>query len=121
MLGGFNLNLLDHITNTKVKDYLNLAFQDFLIPVINKPTRKTKTDTTLTDHILTNNFVNTDSSTGIAKTDISYHFPIGLITSAQFFYKIQNKITIRKRGINEKSTLYFMEILNEVFRNIFIL
>ena len=79
-----NLSLLDHRTNTKVKDYLNLTFQNFLIPVINKPIGITKTNATLIDHILTTDFVNTDSSKSIVKIDISDHFPIFFITSAQF-------------------------------------
>ena len=33
-----NLNLFDHSTNSKVKDYLNIVFQNLLIPMINKPT-----------------------------------------------------------------------------------
>ena len=106
--------MLDHRTNTKVKDYLNLTFQNFLIPLINKPTRITKANATLIDHILTNDFLDTASSTGIVKSDISDHFPIFLITSAQYLDNIQNKTTIRKREINEKSRQYFMEILNEV-------
>ena len=53
---------------------------------------------------------------GIVKIDISDHFPIFLITSAQFFKNIQNKATIRKRDINERSKHYFMETLNEVNR-----
>ena len=106
--------MLDHRTNTKVKDYLNLTFQNFLIPLINKPTRITKANATLIDHILTNDFLNTSSSTGIVKSDISDDFPIFLITSVQFLGNIQNKTTIRKREISEKSRQYFMEILNEV-------
>ena len=105
LVGYLNLNLLDRKTNTKIKDYLNLTFQNFLIPAINKPTRITKTNATLIDHILTNDFVNTNSSTGIVKSDILDHFPI-LIASAQFFNNIQNKTTIKKREINEKLVLY---------------
>ena len=99
--------MLDHRTNTKVKDYLNLTF-------INKPTRVTKANATLVDHILTNVFLDTASSTGIVKSGISDHFPNFLITSAQYRDNIQNKTTIRKREINKKSRQYFMEILNEV-------
>ena len=43
LVGDLDLNLLDHRTNTKVKDYLSLTFQNFLISVINKPTNITKT------------------------------------------------------------------------------
>ena len=106
--------MLDHGANTKIKDYLNLTFQNFLIPAISKPTRVTKANATLIDHILTNDFLDTASSTGIVKSDISDHFLIFLITSAQYLDNIQNKTTIRKREINEKSRQYFMEILNKV-------
>ena len=83
-----NLNLLDHRTNTKVKDYLNLNFHNLLIPVINMPTRITETNITLIDHILTNDFLNIDSSTGIVQIDISHHFPIFSIMSTEFFNNI---------------------------------
>ena len=106
--------MLDHRTNTKVKDYLNLTFQNFLIPVINKPTRVTKANATLIEHILTNDFLYTGSSTGIVKSDFSDHSRIFLIASVQYLDNIQSKTTIRKREINEKSRQYFMEILNEV-------
>ena len=114
MVGDFNLNLLDHRANTKVKDYLNLTFQNFLIPIINNSTRVSKTKATLIDHILTNDFLGTASSTGIVKSDISDHFPIFLITNAQYLDNIRYKTTIRKRKIDEKSRQYFTEILDKV-------
>ena len=106
--------MIDHRTNRKVKDNLSLIFQNFLIPLINKLTRVTKANATLIDHILTNDFLETASSMGIIKSDISDHFPIFLITSAQYLNNIQNKTIIRKQEINEKSRQYFIEILNEV-------
>ena len=69
----------------------------------------TKTNATLIDHILTNDFINTASSKGVVKMEISDHFSFFLIMSVRFFNNIQNKATNRKRGINEKSKLYFME------------
>ena len=106
--------MLDHRTNTKVKDYLSLTFQNGLILLINKPTRITKANTALIDNILTNDFLNSGSSTGIVKSDISDHSPIFLIASAQYHENTKNKIKIRKREKNEKARRYFMEILNEV-------
>ena len=114
MVGDFNLNLLDHRKNKKVKDYLNLTFRNFLIPLINKLTMVTKTNPTLIYHILTNDFLDTTSSAGIVKSDISDHFPIFLVTSAQYLDNVQNRTTIRKREINKKSRQHFMEILNKV-------
>ena len=39
--GDFNLNLLDHDTNTKVQRLLNIIYRNDMIPTINKPTRVT--------------------------------------------------------------------------------
>ena len=75
IVGDLNLNLLDYSTNSKVKDYLNIVFQNLLISMINKPIRVSKSNATIIDHILTNSFLNTDCFTGIIKTDISDHFP----------------------------------------------
>ena len=36
--GDFNLNLLDHENSRKVQDFLNLIYQNGMIPTINKPT-----------------------------------------------------------------------------------
>ena len=113
IVGGLNLNLLDHSTNSKVKDYLNIVFQNLLIPMINKPTRVSKSNATIIDHILTNSFLNTDCFTVIVKTDISDHFPIILISNEKVSENAKH-ITIRKRVINEESILYFTESLHEV-------
>ena len=68
MVGDLNLSLLHHRENAKVKVYLSVTFQNFLIPpIISKATNIIKTNTALFDHILTNDFVNTDSSAGIVK------------------------------------------------------
>ena len=77
--GNFNLNLLDHDTNKKVQDFLNLIYQNNLITKINKPTRFTMKTATAIDHILTNSFVDTDFKSAIFKTDISDHFPVCLL------------------------------------------
>ena len=55
-----NLNLIDYEANIKVKNYLNLLFQKHFIPVINKPTRVSRNNATIIDHINTNHFLNND-------------------------------------------------------------
>ena len=37
IVGDMNLNLLDHRSNSNVKEYLNIVSQNLLIPMINKP------------------------------------------------------------------------------------
>ena len=69
-----NFNLIDYQTNAKVRDFVNLIFQDSLISIVNKPTRVTKNNATLIDSIITNSFMGQENLTGILKTDISDHF-----------------------------------------------
>ena len=95
-----NLNLLDHSTNSKVKEYLNIVFQKLLIPMINKTTRVSKSNATIIDHILTNSFLNTDFSSGIIKIDISDRFPIFLISNEKISENTKH-IAIQKRLTNK--------------------
>ena len=76
----FNINVLDYESNVKVNNFVNFAFQNSLIPLVNKPTRITRTNATAIDDILTNSFLNKEIETGIINTEVSKHFPIFLIT-----------------------------------------
>ena len=76
--GDFNLNLLDHENSRKVRDFLNLIYQNGIIPTINKPTRVTRKTATAIDHILTNSFIDIIIKTGIIKFDVLNDFPIFL-------------------------------------------
>ena len=77
--GDFNLNLLDYYTNKKVQKFLNLVYQNGMIPTISKPTRVTRNTATTIDYILTNCFTETVFKTAICKIDISDHFFLGSI------------------------------------------
>ena len=84
--GDFNLNLLDYNTNRKVKSYLNIIFSHSfptVVPLINKPTRISRRNATVIDHVLTNAFMNENYFTGIVKTDLSDHFPVFFITETE--------------------------------------
>ena len=70
IVGNTNLNLIDNEKNIKVKNYLNLLFQKKFIPVINRPTRVSRNNATIIDHINTNYFVNNDMHSGITTVDI---------------------------------------------------
>ena len=77
--------------------------------MINKPTRVSKSNTTIFDHILINSFLNKDCFTGIIITDIFDHFPIFLIATENI--SVNGKlITTQKRVISEESILYFKEV-----------
>ena len=111
LVGDFNINVLDYQNNTKVKDFVNFSFQNSLIPLINKPTRVTRTSATAIDHIITNAFINKTIETGIIKADISDHFPIFLITDPVTLNGTENKKTIYKRTINTETKENFKNIL----------
>ena len=67
--GDFNLNILDHDKCSKVHNFLNLLYENGMIPVINEPARVTRKTATAIDHILTNQFININFKTAIFKTD----------------------------------------------------
>ena len=112
LVGDFNINVLDYESNVKVKNFVNFAFQNSLIPLINKPTRVTETNATAIDHILTNPFLNKQIEMGIIKTEISDHFPIFLITDPITSSEIKIKRTLLyKRTTNTATKENFKNIL----------
>ena len=101
LFGDFNINVLDYEKNVKVKHFVNFAFQNSAILLINKPTRVTRTNATTVDHTLTKAFLNKQIKTGIIKTEILDHFPIYLITDPIISSEMKNKRTLLyKRTIN---------------------
>ena len=57
----------------KSEIFLNLIYQNGMIPTINKPTRVTRATVTAIDHILTNSFADRNFKTAIFKS-FSYFF-----------------------------------------------
>ena len=57
LVGYLNLNLIDYQSNAKVRNIVNLIFQHSLVPIVNKPTRVIKNNTTLIDYIITNSLL----------------------------------------------------------------
>ena len=109
--GDFNLNLLDHESNKKVHDFLNIIYRNGMIPTINKPTRVTRTTATAIDHILTNSFADRNFKTAIFKSDVSDHFPICFIIRSTK-PKIENKTSfIFKRIFNFETINSFKQNL----------
>ena len=89
LVGDFNINVLDYEKNAKVKSFVNIAFQSSIIPVNNKPTRVTRTNSTVINHILTNAFLNKQIKMEIIKTEISSEIKNNRKT-LDFFKEIDN-------------------------------
>ena len=98
-----------------MQDFLNLIYQNNLIPTINKPTRVTMKTATAIDHILTNSFVDTDFKSVIFKTDISAHFPVCFLLPLPSIAKSENETTfIYKRTFSSDSIEMFKQKLYKI-------
>ena len=74
--GDFNINSLDYSSNEHVKDFFDASFQNYFVPLINRPTMVTRKSATCTDHILTSSIIDSEIEAGIFKNDMSDHLPV---------------------------------------------
>ena len=70
LVGDLNINSLDYSINTNILDFFSV------FPLVNRPTRVTKSSATIIDHVLTNTIIDSKVQSGITKTDISNHFAV---------------------------------------------
>ena len=102
---------MDYCRNIHARDFFNFVFQSGIFPVINIPTRATKSNATIIDHILTKTLIDLHIQSGIIKTDISDHFAVFSLLKTNL--ELTNiKKTIIKKDINEGSMKYFKTIFN---------
>ena len=102
--GDFSFNILDHDKCSKVHHFLNLLYENGVIPTINKAARVTRKTATAVNHILTNQIININFKIAILKTDISDHFPVCIIISPTEKL-VENKHTyVYKRVITNEAT-----------------
>ena len=102
---------LTYENNVKVTNFVNFAFQNSLVPLINKPTRATKTNATAIDLIITVVFLNKQIETRIIKTEILGHFPILLITDQIILSEVKYRTLLFKRTITTTLKENFKNIL----------
>ena len=98
-----NYNLINIDMHTLTKSYHDLLTAASFKPLITKPTRITETNTTLIDHIWTNDLRNTSlNQSHIILTDITDHLPcVTLVKNSEFHIKGYKNII--KRVINDKN------------------
>ena len=72
IVGDLNINLLDPIAIEN--DFINNCHSNYLIPLINKPTRNANNNPSILDHIWTNQLY--DIFNDIFLLDITDHYPI---------------------------------------------
>ena len=74
-MGDYNLDLLKHEIHHPTENILDIMYANYLVPLINRPTRIARESSTLTDDIFSNNNNVIDyQGNGILKTDISDHY-----------------------------------------------
>ena len=112
-IGDFNMNSLDYTTNDKVRKFIDLMFSNGMLSVINRPTRISQNKFSCIDHIYTNSVINSNTISGIVKTDISDHFPIFIIEQGVNITTYPDKIEKQARLINDKNLTKFKNTLNE--------
>ena len=106
LAGDFNINSLNYSWNTIVHDFLNLAFHNSIFPVINRPTRVTKTCATIIEHILANSIIDSPLHSGIIKTDISDHFAVLCLLKTNF-----EQSNIRNIIVKQKINLFNLSLI----------
>ena len=117
LIGDLNLNSLDYAKNNHVQNFFNLAFENGVFPVINRPTRIPKTSETAIDHILTNTILDFEVHSGIIKNDISDHFGIFCVLKTDLERKSNNEYFLR-RDISESNVKKFKALMNTVDWNL---
>ena len=105
--GDYNINLLNVDTHMASSVFLELLYSYGFFPMISKPTRIVKENSTLIDNIFTNDVLN-DSTSGIMCSDISDHFPIFAICQKKLL-KLQEGLQLRyERSYCETNINRFM-------------
>ena len=111
VFGDFNLNLLQHETDT-VQQLINMMYSFSLYPLITLPTRVTTTSSTLIDHIWSSQVEN-NTANYVIKTDITDHFPVMSIFKCNE-YSGNHPTFIRRRFFNQDSISDFCNTLNSI-------
>ena len=117
IIGNLNLNSLDYATNNHVQSFFNLAFENSVFPVKNRPIRITKTSETAIDHILTNTILELEIQSGIISNDTSDYFGIFCVLKTDLKRKTNNGYILR-RDISESNVKKFKELMNTVDWNL---
>ena len=76
LMGDFNINLLNIDKHLPSSEFLENLFSYNFYPLINKPSRVSKSSATLIDNIFCNDIQIVEFMNGIFYADISDHFPI---------------------------------------------
>ena len=109
LLGDFNYNILD-CEKPQITDFVDQMFRNGFAPLINKPTRISKNNATLLDHIWSNSLVSMKINCGVLTHCISDHLPVIMCTSIS---KISHQNVQQCRHFTDKNVYLFSKALSE--------
>ena len=112
-MGDYNINLLNSEIHNLTNDFLNVNVSNMMLPLITKPTRISKTSSTLIDNIFSNKINDNSHLKGILTLDISDHFPIFYMMNTQKQKANPNPPMAKGRSINEKGLELFSQELSK--------
>ena len=93
--GDFNLNLFNHQTDKKVRDFVTTLYENGCMPTISKATRISRSKETCIDNIIMNYSLDHQVRAGVITEKISDHLPIFVIID-----KMAEKKTVEKKHTN---------------------
>ena len=101
-----NLDFIKHEKHRPTKEFIELNLDHQLLPSFTKPTRITKSSSTLIDNIIIGKKYQMDYEPIICISDISDHLPLVLSINNMHPYKLpKTKIETRKLDNNKMATL----------------
>jgi len=107
IMGDYNINLLNCTSHSNTSDFVDVMFSSSFLPLINRPTRISKTSATLIDNIITNCHDDLgEHLSGILPTDISDHFTLFHLISSNRLFNENHGHLMQKRIINNKTILH---------------
>ena len=101
-----NLDFIKHDKHRPAKEFIELNLDHQLLPSFTKPTRITKSSSTLIDNIMIGKKYQLDYEPTICISDISDHLPLVININNMYPYKLhKTKIETRKLDNNKMATL----------------
>ena len=108
-----NLDLLKSSIHKQTDHFIDLNLDNNLFPCIRKPTRITKTSTTLIDNIFVSSCLYNSCSASVLVNDMSDHLPCKVVIKNM--YPLKNKaVTKEIRKVTKKSTNRVLLELNKI-------
>ena len=107
-----NLDFLKHSIHKRTQDFIKLNLDNNLLPSITRPTRITKTSTTLIDNIIVSQASMVNSESRIVIDDISDHL-LSLMKIKDTLQRDRNPKTVTSRKLNDK----ILQELNNTLTN----